>query len=82
MTSRKKTSTTPQAPHTLWPKRKIVEVIDEVVGNDPWSGRPVTIVFDILECGHKKKRGVWKRSQAEQSNSNRYCEPCFKEGKT
>lgn len=82
--TKRKDPTAPPAEHTLWPKRAIVEVQDQVIGVDPYNLREVKITFDILECGHKKKRGVWNTygRVTEQSNSNRHCQACYLQGET
>lgn len=69
--------------HRDWPKRKIVETSEEVLGQDPYTGKDVVVTFDFLECGHKRKRGAWKTAGRtfETPNTNRHCEPCYREGR-
>lgn len=80
--TRRKDPNAPPPEHTLWPKRKIVEVKTEVIGQDPRTGRDVSLTYDVLECGHKKKRGTWRQmsSTVETPNVNRHCQACYDQG--
>lgn len=66
-----------------YPLRKIVATEDRKVGEHPKTGEPVIYSWDILECGHEKRIAVWRGGGRlwEAPNTNRRCEPCFKEGR-
>lgn len=80
------TSTTgrPPVPTRDWPKRKILDTTEEIIGQDPYTGRDVVVAFDHLECGHRKKKGAWKARGVAfvVMNQNRHCESCHREGRT
>lgn len=64
-----------------FPLRKIVETVDE---EWTFNGQITPMSFDVLECGHRKKifsRHANGRS-FEAPNTNRRCEPCYKEGRS